>query len=214
MYISPNFGGSHLMLLGGSAVQQANNQMNLGAETLDLFKRPISSAQAIMDGVIEAFPENAEGPAARGGVNAGKESGQSQRYDYDAWFNETVAFWKAANSSLGTAANASGSGTGQNVVGSVTNVVGGDSGSNTGNSTSGTGDTGSTGTGGTSATADSGGSAATGSGSTGGTTDTGTSSTSGDTGSTSTNTSSNTGQTSGSSSGGGLAGLLGGLFGR
>lgn len=194
MYISPNYGGSHLMLLGGSAVQQANNQMNLGAEALDLFNRPISSAQAIMDGLIEAFPENAEGPAARGSVRASKDSEQAQDFDYDAWIDKMIAFQKAANSGLNAAATAPGST-------AVLDLINGAS----------TGDGGEEGATGTDA---SGGTEGAGNGDSGAGTETSGSTT----GTGDTSGSGNTGQTSGDGSGGSggglLGGLLGGLFGR
>ena len=203
MYIGPNYGGSHLMLLGGSAVQQANNMMSLGSETRDLFNRPISSAQAIMDGLIEAFPENAEGPAAREGIRAGKASDEARGFDYDAWIEKMIAFRKAANSGLSTDT------TTDSAAADSTTAT-----SETGDSASGTDTTGTSSASGTSDGTTDGSSASGGDSGSGSSADSGSNAGATTSGDTTGSTGGSSGGSSGSGSGGLVGGLLGGLFGR
>lgn len=226
MYVGPNYGGSHLLLLGGSAAQQANNQMDLGQETHDLFNRPISSAQAIIEGIIEAFPENAEGPAARDGALGSRERGQTPRYSYDDWIEKANAFRNAANTGLGKAVVTSASGVGQGGIDTATTAIDGAStgtsaatgstadanpDANPGGATESTANAAPDGDGGD-ATSEVGGSSTDAGTTTSGGTETGTSTGTGTSAGTGTSTGTNTGTSTGTSSGGGLLGaLLGGL---
>lgn len=95
MYVNSNLSLNYLPLLGGSS-SASNNRLTWGAETLDVFNRPIGSAR-----IVDLQPET---PFAVKPANSEVKWGASQSATdsgYYDWVDAMVAFRKAADAGLG-----------------------------------------------------------------------------------------------------------------
>lgn len=97
MYVSSNLSLNHMPLFGGSSPPVSSSQLTWGTNTLDLFKRPISSANVI--------DLTAETPMVKGADESWLRPGSAQPASgsgYYDWVNSMLAFRDAAEAGLGS----------------------------------------------------------------------------------------------------------------